>query len=387
MQRFQLRPYQQAASDAAVDYLTSGAKGRHGLIVAPTGSGKSLLIADIVERLDGETVVFQPSREILVQNAAKLVAYGREPAVFSASLGRREVGQVTLATIGSVIRHPEAFKGVRYVLIDECHGVNAKGGMFKTFLDAVSGARFLGLTATPYRLATNSLGAELRFLTRTRPRVFRDLVHYTQIGDLFDDGFLCPVKYKQVPAIDHGRLKINSTGADWTDRSVQHHLDEIRFADRLTKGVKRLLAAGRHAIVVFTRFTDEAEALARSLGSVAAVVTAKTPARQRDAILDDFKAGRIQVVANVGIIALGFDFPRLDTVVLARPTRSLALYYQQVGRAIRLHPEKHWAAVVDMVGLVDMFGRIEDMELRPGGARGQKWSIWSGDRQLTNVHF
>jgi DNA repair protein RadD len=217
--------------------------------------------------------------------------------------------------------------------------------------------------------------------------VFRDLVHYTQIGALFDDDFLCPVKYKQVTAIDHGRLKINSTGADWTDRSVQRHLDEIRFADRLTEGVKRLLAAGRHAIVVFTRFTAEAEALARSLGAVAAVVTAKTPARQRDAILDDFKAGRIKVVANVGIIALGFDFPRLDTVVLARPTRSLALYYQQVGRAIRLHPEKPWAAVVDMVGLVDMFGRIEDMELRPGGARGQKWSIWSGDRQLTNVHF
>jgi superfamily II DNA or RNA helicase len=159
MHRFKLRPYQQDASDAAVDYLTNGDKSRHGLIVAPTGSGKSLLIADIVERLDGETVVFQPSREILKQNAAKLAAYGREPAVFSASLGRREVGQVTLATIGSVVRHPEAFKGVRYVLIDECHGVNAKGGMFKTFLDAVSGARFLGLTATPYRLATNSLGA------------------------------------------------------------------------------------------------------------------------------------------------------------------------------------------------------------------------------------
>lgn len=66
---------------------------------------------------------------------------------------------------------------------------------------------------------------------------------------------------------------------------------------------------------------------------------------------------------------------------------ALALYYQQVGRAIRTHPDKPWAAVVDLVGLVDMFGRVEDMELRPGGVRGQKWSIWTGDRQLTNVPF
>ncbi len=155
----------------------------------------------------------------------------------------------------------------------------------------------------------------------------------------------------------------------------------------MTEGVRRLLDAGRRAVVVFTRFTAEAEALARSLGAVAAVVTAKTPPRKRDAILGDFKAGRIRVVANVGIIALGFDFPLLDTVVLARPTRSLALYYQQVGRAIRPHPEKPWAAVVDLVGVTDMFGRIEDMELRPGGVSGQKWSVWSGRRQLTNVLF
>lgn len=135
---------------------------------------------------------------------------------------------------------------------------------------------------------------------------------------------------------------------------------------------------------MFTRFTDEAEHLARVLGKRAAVVTGDTPANERESILHRFKEGRISVVTNVGVLTTGFDFAELDTVVLARPTMSLALYYQMVGRAIRPCKDKiGW--VVDLCGNYKRFGRVDNLELRqrkPG-----IWAVFSGQKQLTNVWF
>lgn len=137
---------------------------------------------------------------------------------------------------------------------------------------------------------------------------------------------------------------------------------------------------------MFTRFVDEAQQLAAAIPG-AAVVTGETPARERERILGDFKAGRIPVVSNVNVVAIGFDFPGLDGVVLAAPTVSLARYYQQVGRAVRPAPGKRDALVVDLVGTVEQFGHVEDLVLEPGGVTGEKWVVKSHGRDLTNVYF
>lgn len=151
---YKLRPYQQEASDAAVQFFLSKDKW-NGLIVAPTGSGKSLLIADIARQLDGNVIVLQPSKEILEQNFAKLKSYGVEDcSIYSASLKSKEVSRITFATIGSVINHIELFDNFKAVIVDECHGVNAAEGMYKTFIEKVP-RKVLGLTATPYRLNTS----------------------------------------------------------------------------------------------------------------------------------------------------------------------------------------------------------------------------------------
>jgi DNA repair protein RadD len=397
MSGYQLRSYQREAVDRGVAYLTNPAlRGRNGIIVAPTGSGKSLIIAGIATALPGPCVVFQPTREILQQNAAKLAAYGYKPALYSASVGRKEIGTITLATIGSVVHHLEAFRQFPYVLIDECHLVNPKtieqadgskvGGMYREFLVGLEQARILGLTATPFRLASNSYGSILRFLTRTRPRIFRDVVHVTQVRELLDAGYLAPVEYRQRPVIKRERLRLNSTGADYTDASVQLAFREVGFESKLQREVESLLAAGRRNVLVFTRFVAEAEQLAKAIPG-AAVVTGETPMRERARILEDFKAGRTKVCSNVSVLSVGFDFPELETVVLASPTVSLARYYQEVGRAIRPSPGKASALVVDLVGLVEQFGRVEDLVLEPGGKKGDLWVVRSKGRDLTNAYF
>jgi DNA repair protein RadD len=387
---YQLRPYQEAAVTKGLAYLQDPAKrGHHGLIVAPTGSGKSLVIAGIATQLPRPCLVFQPSKEILEQNKAKLETYGYRPSVFSASFGRREIGSITLATIGSVVRHIASFRDMPYVLVDECHGVNAKEGMYKTFFEALPNVRILGLTATPYRLVTDGYGGSiLKFLTRTRPRVFRDVVQATDINYLFREGYLSPLVYDERAVIKREQLRLNTTGADYTDASVQQHFHDIGFAAYLQQVVEEQLAAGRRSVLVFTRFVEESQQLVDRLpAGTAAIVSAETPADERARILADFRAGRIRVVSNVGVLTVGFDYPELACVILARPSVSLALYYQMVGRCIRPHPSKACAHVVDLVGLVQLFGKIEDLKLRKGGKTGEQFQVFSGDRALTNVYF
>jgi DNA repair protein RadD len=229
-------------------------------------------------------------------------------------------------------------------------------------------------------------GAQMKFLTRTRPRIFTDLAHYTQIGDLFKQGFLAPTVYHRIPGFDTAKLKANS-GADYDDRSTQLYFEEIGFRARVAKVVERLLTAGRKRILVFCRWIEDCEDLIRRVPE-AKTVSGETEAVERDGIIDDFRAGRIPVVVNVGVLTAGFDYPELDTVVLARPTQSLRMYMQQVGRVVRKHPDAPVKWVVDMVDVVEKFGRLEDLYLRPGGKTGEQWEfVTTGGKSVTNAYL
>jgi DNA repair protein RadD len=322
-----------------------------------------------------------------MQNFDKMLAYGFRPGIYSASCGEKRIRDITLATIGSVVNKPHAFQHVRYVIVDEAHLVNPKDGMYQSFLAALAanGVRILGMTATPYRLHSNSYGSVLRFITRTKPKVFDDLIYHVQIEDLLRDGFLAKTEYFTIKGFDRSKLKDNTTGADYTDASVRQHFRDLDFAGKMQRVVERLLEIKRRGVLVFTRFVEESEHLASKVPGTR-VITAKTPDETRKRLLSDFKAGRIPVVANVAVLAVGFDYPELDTVVLARPTKSLAVYYQQVGRIIRPHASKDHAMVVDMVGLQEQFGKVEDLRILPTGKHGLP-AIFTGDRQLTNVYY
>ncbi len=380
---YQLRYYQQAAVDRALDFF-NGSDHRGAIEVLPTGSGKSLVIAGIAQKLEDPLIVFQPSKEILEQNISKLRAYGFEDcSIYSASLNRKEISKVTFATIGSVRTKPELFKEFQNIIVDECHGVSSKGGMYKQFFDVVGG-KILGLTATPYRLVTDGFGGSiLKFLTRTRPRIFEKVIYHVQNGELFEAGYLAKIRYRSLDGFDTNQLKLNTTGADFTDESVRIYYNKIGFAGRLKDSVERLLLL-RKNILVFTRFVEEAHSLVASVPG-GAVVSAMTPKAERERIISGFKKGEIRYVANVGILTVGFDYPELETVVMARPTRSLALYYQMIGRSIRPHPSKDHSLILDLCDNCRRFGKVEDLRLVE--PRPSLWHLESNGRQLTNIYF
>ena len=183
-------------------------------------------------------------------------------------------------------------------------------------------------------------------------------------------------------------LRVNTTGADYTDKSIQKEYERIDFYSYLVHIVQRLMnpkAGGkRKGILVFTRFLKEAEQLTWSIPGCA-IVSGDTPKSTRERILAAFKSGEIPVVANVGVLTTGFDYPELDTVVMARPTMSLAMWYQIVGRAIRPHPQKEVGWIVDLCGNIKRFGEVSDLRLVDGS--NGKWAVYSKGRQLTNVRF
>lgn len=329
--KYQLRDYQKQASDAAVKAFKSSKK-TNGLIIVSTGGGKSLIIADIASRLDSPLLVFQPSKEILQQNFAKLNSYGiLDCGCYSASVGSKDINRITFATIGSVMNHMEDFKHFKYVLVDEAHVINSKGGMYEKFINAEE-RHVIGLTATPYRLSSYMAGSMLKFLTRTRPRIFSEVLYVCQTSDLLAKGYLADLKYYDLTAINLDNVRSNSTGADYDEKSLKMEYERSGFFDKLTTATLRVLkpksGVPRKGILVFTRFIEEAENLVWKLkikGISAAIVTGTTPKTEREQLLNDFKSGKIKVVANVGVLVVGFDFPALDTVILARPTKIIGM--------------------------------------------------------------
>lgn len=363
---FILRPYQEEAVQANLEFFSEKKPGNV-IQVVSTGGGKSLLIAETVKRLGDHALILQPSKEILEQNIGKYRSYGFDASIYSASFKEKIVSPVTYATIGSIVKKPDLFKHFKYMLIDECHGTNAKGGMYDSFIKAIGNTKVLGLTATPYRLSVSAFGPMLKFLTRTRPRIFTDVNYVVQNKTLFDQGFLCPVKYFDMrPYLEYDRRKIrsNSSGSEFDDDAMKAYMDSIDFTKFLVKSIHRLLEINRR-IVVFVRFTAQAKEIANYFGDEVQWISAETPGPERTELIRRWKAGEIKALVNVGILTTGIDYPELDTVIMGRSTKSLSLYYQILGRGLRIHPDKKEMWFIDLCDNISYFGQVDHLHVAP----------------------
>ena len=385
---YTLRNYQREAVDAAKECFKSK---KNGILVEPTGSGKSIIIAKIAEEAPCKYIILQPTKEILEQNLEKLRKIGcRGLGVYSASMGSRQIGTITLATIGSIVKKKHLFDGFDRVIIDEAHKVNPKEGMYKK-LDDYLNLPTVGLTATPYRLKsyndfrTDMRVSESRILTRVRPRIFSKIIHVTQIQELFEAGYLTPMDYRNLNNYDSNEIKPTTTMQGFDSKSLERYNKKMSITDKII--VKVTNSEQKHCLA-FTEFTTESLQVVAGLSQRAiscAEISAITKKKDRERILRDFKSGKIRCVVNVGVLTTGFDFPELDHIILGRPTRSVALYYQMLGRGIRIADGKDCCVLDDLCDNVKRFGKIETFELFDQNGKGM-WRLKSSAGNLTGVN-
>jgi DNA repair protein RadD len=177
-------------------------------------------------------------------------------------------------------------------------------------------------------------------------------------------------------------LRVNSTGADYTVESIDIALTANSTLEKISFLFNKIENSIKH-ILIFVENVKLAHKLQDILGiQNCGLVKATTKKKEREEILSRFKNGDIKAIVNVGILTTGFDFPELDCIVMARPTMSLGLYYQIIGRCVRPHPQKEKAYVYDFVGNFEKFGKITDLVVEK---RNGLWCIHNGKNILTNV--
>lgn len=367
-------------------------KPKPSLIVLPTAWGKSILTAFVAKNTTDKLIVLQPSKELLEQNFKKYDAlcggFGSNAGIYSASFNRREMAQITYATIGSIKNLGAEFKrhGFTKMLIDEAHLYPREAdSMLGRFLAESGITHVLGITATPVKLQTNrdrdgETYSKLVMLTSRSKKgnFFKDIIHVGQVKEMVRLGYWSKLRY-QAEGFDDSLLEFNSSKSEYTEDSVQRAYD----ANGGTDAILRVLDSNpdRKHILAFAPSVADAIALSEHYPH-SAVIYGDMDDAQREQAIADFRAGRLRVLFNVRVLSTGFDYTKIDCIVLGISTASIALYYQILGRATRIDSDKEDALIVDLGGNVKRFGKVEDLYFE----KGKIWRLFgSGGLLLSGI--
>ncbi|WP_375753779.1 DEAD/DEAH box helicase [Vibrio sp. HN007] len=356
---YTLRPYQADSVKAVVHYFRKHST--PAVIVLPTGAGKSLVIAELARLAKGRVLVLAHVKELVEQNHEKYEGYGLTGSIFSAGLGRKETDQqVVFASVQSVVRNLDAFANqFSLLVIDECHRVpdepkSSYQKVISHLKELNPGIKILGLTATPYRLG---MGWIYQYHTRGQvrsedSRFFRDCIFELPIRYLLDEGFLTPARMIDAPVLsyDFSQLKPANTG-----RYKEAELDLVienskRATPQIVEQIKQL-SKDKQGIMIFAATVRHAQEILSLLPeSEADIVIGETHTQERDTIIRQFKERKIKYLVNVSVLTTGFDAPHVDLIAILRPTESISLYQQIIGRGLRLSDGKEECLVLDYAG-------------------------------------
>ena len=364
-------------------------------MVLPTAWGKSWLTAYVARAIGGDDrlLVLQPTKELLEQNYEKYISLCgdlAEAGIFSASFKKRDIRKITYATIGSIKRLGSEFRelGFTKMLVDEAHMYpRAEESMIGQFLADSGIKHVLGITATPLKMETISsvklvdkkdkdgkpvkkngqtvkkkvFDGYSKLVMLTNPSndgtFFRTIIHISQISEMTSLGFWSRLRYDAQP-YDPSSLKFSSDGSDFTERSKASAYESNGVHKNILSALRHY--ADRKHCLVFTPSVEEAQLLSQEC-PLSAYVCAKTPRKEREKVISDFRSGALRVVFNAQILSTGFDYPEIDCIILGAPTASVARFYQMCGRGVRIAPGKADCLIVDMCGNLSRFGRIEDI--------------------------
>jgi len=374
-------PYQQKEIDKICDFIENDSKSKP-VFVLPVGAGKSIIVAQVALRFPNKYFInIAPSKELIAQNYDKYISYGYEASICSASLGLNEVSQVTFATIGTLKKHTKFFKDKEVVMIaDECHSGSLKKSLLGKFLKELNNCTLIGVTATPMRLNATASGTKLSMLNRQRDCLYTKIASVVQVSEVVKEDKWSKLIY-DVEDVDETKLELNTAGSDYTLKSLAAFSDANNIKDKCVEAVYKLREEGRKSCIVYVTSIEEAESVASKIGD-AEVLHSKLKKDIRDKVITDFTSGKLKTIINIGILKMGFDYPELSSIVLARPTNSYTLYSQIIGRAVRIHKNKKDAKIVDISGNYNKFGAIEELEFVNEKYTGG-WAAFSGEKLLT----
>nr|WP_299244819.1 DEAD/DEAH box helicase [uncultured Halomonas sp.] len=358
-----LRPYQQQAVTRVIEHFRE--TDDPAVVVLPTGSGKSLVIAELARLARGRVLVLAHVRELVEQNHAKYQAYGLQADIFSAGLKRKESSrQVVFGSVQSVVRNLDAFAherdeaGFTLLVIDECHRVSPdKDASYRQVIDHLRHAnprlKILGLTATPYRLGQGFIyHRHYHGMVRGEADCFFQACVFEQpLRLMVKQGYLAPPARidAAVERYDFSQLAPNLRGL-----FAEEELNRVVRGNRATPTIVEEIVArarDRRGVMLFAATVDHAEEILGYLpGGEAALVTGATPSKERQRLIEAFKAQQLKYLVNVAVLTTGFDAPHVDLIAILRPTESVGLYQQIVGRGLRLAPNKTDCLILDYAG-------------------------------------
>lgn len=357
----QLRPYQQAAVEAALEALRAGS---NPVLQLATGTGKSIIIAALAQRfrLEGRRAwMLTHVQQLVKQNAATYARYASaEAAIVCASLGRKDTGgDVTYGTIQSVTGMLDALQPPDLIIIDEAHRVPHNHGepsQYENILSRYPEALRVAMTATPWRMDNG-------IIYGTGPQFWFDKQAYAYtVPRAVADGWLCPlVGVETEIQLNVEKVAVNG---DFVQSEVEAAMSKTWLKSVARSMLK--LADKRQHIGVYCPTVKAAETTAgfirQETGWSVAVLHSGLSPDDRNFVLEQFMSGAVRVLCSVDMITTGFDFPALDCIVCLRPTLSSSLWVQIQGRGTRLHPGKKNCLVLDYAGNLIRLGGVDMYE-------------------------
>ena len=356
---YTLRDYQQDAVDATLRHFrkTSDAA----VIVLPTGAGKSLVIAELANLAKGRVLCLTHVKELVEQNHAKFCLTGRSAGVYSAGLKQKNLThQVTFASVQSVLPNLKDFnQTISLLVIDECHRVAMdKDSQYQKILSHLSqinpNIKTLGLTATPFRLGFGWIYQNHYhgFNRSQKDTAFKQCIYELPLRYMIKHGYLTPPKVYDatIANYDFSALETNAFG-NASEKDLNHLIGQY---PRVTQAILEQvidLAKTKVGVMIFAATVKHAkEIMAYLANESAALITGATSHSERDQIIDNFKQKRYRFLVNVSVLTTGFDAPHVDMIAILRPTQSISLYQQIVGRGLRLDKGKETCLILDYAG-------------------------------------
>ena len=350
-----LRDYQQQAISDLRSAMQQGAKAP--LLCLPTGGGKTIILATIAAQAAArgrQVLILVHRRELIHQTASKLQWAGLEHGIIAAGHPATDA-RVQVASVQTLVRRLADMDWTpSLVIIDEAH--HAAAGSWRQILEHWPDAYRIGVTATPCRLDGRGIS-----------EAFDQLVLGPSVADLVFLGFLSQARI-YAPPIVADLSGIRRRAGDYANDQAAAAMDRPTVTGDAIAHYQRL-AAGQQAIAFCCN-------VAHAVSVCDAFKTARISAAlllggtgNRDQVVADFAAGIVRVLVTVDVVSEGFDVPAASCAILLRPTQSLGLYLQQVGRVLRPAPGKPHALILDHVGNVTRHGFPDDP---------RQWSLAEG---------